>query len=88
MQIQIIVSGIVQGVFYRAFAKRAADEMEIKGSVRNLPDNRVEVYAEGDEATLERFVEILKRGPPKSKVHDVSVKQTDGHKFDGFEIVK
>ena len=51
-----LVSGTVQGVGYRAFARRAALELGIRGHARNLPDGRVEVLACGEAAALEEFV--------------------------------
>lgn len=68
-----LVSGRVQGVFYRATAARFALELRIRGYARNLPDGRVEVLACGDEAAVERFVERLWTGSSASKVTAVEV---------------
>jgi acylphosphatase len=69
----IVVSGSVQGVGYRAFARRAALELDVRGYARNLPDGRVEVLACGETAALDAFVARLREGPTWSRVTDVSV---------------
>jgi len=68
-----LVSGTVQGVGYRAFARRAALELGIRGHARNLPDGRVEVLACGEAAALEEFVARLRTGPAWSRVTDVAL---------------
>ena len=65
------VSGIVQGVGYRAFTKRKAKELGLKGYVRNLPDGRVEFYAEGEEEKLLSLLKELQKGPFFAKVEKV-----------------
>ncbi len=59
----IVVSGSVQGVGYRAFARRAALALGIRGHAINLPDGRVEVLACGETAALDAFVTQLRAGP-------------------------
>lgn len=65
------ISGRVQSVGYRAFTKSRAKFLKLKGFVRNLPDGRVEVYAEGDEEALLKLIEHLKEGPYFAEVRDV-----------------
>ncbi len=65
------VSGRVQGVGYRAFTRDAAKKLGLKGFVRNLPDGRVEVYAEGEEERLKELLEKLYQGPFFAKVTNV-----------------
>jgi acylphosphatase len=65
------ISGRVQGVGYRAFTRNKAKLLGLKGFVRNLPDGRVEVYAEGDREKLIGFLDYLKKGPFFAKVTDV-----------------
>jgi acylphosphatase len=65
------ISGIVQGVGYRAFTRKKAKELGLKGFVRNLPDGRVEVYAEGPYEALLSLLEELKRGPFFARVEKV-----------------
>jgi acylphosphatase len=68
---RFIVSGRVQGVFYRASAARRARELKITGHARNLPDGRVEVLAFGTPESLHEFCEWLWIGSSASKVTNV-----------------
>jgi acylphosphatase len=68
-----LVSGRVQGVFYRGATAQRARELGIRGHARNLPDGRVEVLACGDEAAVETFVSWLWTGSSASKVSGVEV---------------
>lgn len=68
-----LVSGRVQGVFYRATAARRAQELRIRGYARNLPDGRVEVLALGEDAAVDEFVRWLWTGSSASKVSAVEV---------------
>lgn len=70
---EILVSGRVQGVYYRAFAQHAAQRLGLTGFCRNLPDGRVEVLAEGDRDVIEVLIEQLRIGPPSAKVEDLKV---------------
>ena len=65
---RFLISGHVQGVGYRFFALRAAARHEITGTVRNLPDGRVEVIAEGDREAIEGFRNELATGPYLARV--------------------
>ena len=72
-EVEVLVYGRVQGVFYRAFAARQAQALGLTGYVRNLyGGNAVEVRAEGERVKLERLVELLKTGPPAAKVEKIS----------------
>jgi acylphosphatase len=68
-----LVSGRVQGVFYRATAAQRASELGVTGHARNLPDGRVEVFACAEETKMQRFIEALWAGSPASKVTGVEV---------------
>lgn len=63
----------MQGVGYRYFAKRKADLYGLTGYVRNLPDGRVEVYAEGEPEVLAEFERELWKGPMLARVENVEV---------------
>jgi len=69
----IIVSGLVQGVGFRYFARASALRTGVVGWVRNASDGTVEAYAEGTEDRLKQFIQALHRGPTYSQVSDVAV---------------
>jgi acylphosphatase len=69
----IHVSGRVQGVGYRDFAQRRAENLQLKGYARNLADGRVEIEVEGERAKIEEFIQLLRQGPPRSKVSSIDV---------------
>ncbi|MEJ5993482.1 acylphosphatase [Pedobacter sp. Du54] len=87
-QINIKVKGKVQGVFFRASTKAVADQMGIKGLVRNEKDGSVYIEAEGDEITLAMFLEWCHEGPEKSVVENVVVEDGDVKNYRNFEVVK
>jgi acylphosphatase len=70
---RFLVSGRVQGVGFRFFAQDIARREGLMGVVRNLPDGRLEVVAEGDEASLTRLEGALRQGPSHARVTDVEV---------------
>ena len=70
---EIFVSGDVQGVGYRFFTQRVAEELKLSGWVRNLADGRVQVEAEGPRACVEELLARLRVGPRLSSVTDVAV---------------
>jgi acylphosphatase len=82
-----LVSGRVQGVGFRFFVLRHAGLEGLHGWVRNLPDGRVEIRAEGEREALERFERHIAQGPPRSRIE--AFESTDvgatGHET-GFSI--
>lgn len=66
-----VISGDVQGVGYRFFAQRVAARHQVVGYVRNLPDGRVEVHAEGTPESIEGFKHDIAAGPQFSRVEQV-----------------
>ena len=68
-----MIAGRVQGVGFRYFTEAAAVREGILGWVRNTPDGRVEISAEGDAEALERFERVLSHGPPHARVERVDV---------------
>lgn len=77
MCLLVRVSGTVQGVGYRAFARSAARELEIRGHAHNLPDGSVEVLACGSEAALQDLLARLRTGPRWSQVTNVVTERVD-----------
>ena len=80
------VSGRVQGVGFRAFVADAARAEGLGGWVKNLPDGRVQVQAEGDKDALSRFEWRLWQGPPLSRVDDVASEDVVPAGAAGFRI--
>ncbi|GGQ84995.1 acylphosphatase [Kitasatospora griseola] len=70
---RVLVSGTVQGVFFRDSCRRAAAQAGVVGWVRNLPDGRVEAVFEGDDAPVEEMVAWMRHGPPRAVVKHVEV---------------
>lgn len=83
---RFLVGGRVQGVGFRYFALRQARAIGIRGWVRNLPDGRVEVHAEGAETALRRFAAALRQGPPLSRVEEVTETAAAGEGAAAFDI--
>jgi acylphosphatase len=74
---RFVVSGKVQGVFFRASTVRIAGQLKLRGFARNLPDGRVEVLAVGDAASLEALTAWLQTGPPLARVTGVTGQDED-----------
>ncbi len=72
-QAHIVVSGMVQGIGYRFFVTRLAAALGLAGWVKNLPDGRVEITAEGDRSLIESMIRDLKTGHPYASVKAVAV---------------
>jgi len=66
-----VISGRVQAVGYRFFAERWANQLGLRGYVKNLPDGTVEVYAIGEDISLEEFKRRLTEGPRSARVTGV-----------------
>ncbi|MCA9836092.1 MAG: acylphosphatase [Trueperaceae bacterium] len=71
--INVLISGEVQGVGYRAFVKRHALDMGLTGYAENLSDGRVEVVAEGPESELEHLLIMLRKGPAHAVVSNLEI---------------
>lgn len=87
-RLHVYVSGRVQGVGFRAFIKRNAKELSLKGWVKNLPDGRVETIVEGKKGEIKRFIKILKEGSNRSRIEDIDIKKEDyKDSFSDFKII-
>lgn len=69
--LRLVVSGNVQGVYYRAWTESAALELGLSGWVRNLPSGQVEIFAEGDPERLRELAAKCRRGPERAQVSGV-----------------
>jgi acylphosphatase len=81
-----LVSGRVQGVGFRFFARRAAESAGVAGWARNLPDGRVETVVEGEDSSVERYLEKIRRGPMGGRVDAVEVEDLAPEGMKGFRI--
>lgn len=84
----IIVTGKVQGVFFRATAKKIAKSLELTGWVKNTADGDVEIVASGSEKKLSDFEEWCKIGPPQAEVENVSIRPGADEGCESFKILK
>jgi acylphosphatase len=82
----VLITGKVQGVYYRASAKDKAIALGLSGFVRNEPDGSVYLEAEGNEEKVKALVEWCKLGPPSAIVERVDVTAGAVAGFNGFEI--
>lgn len=71
-RIRAIISGTVQGVFYRASAQNEAKKLGLTGFVRNLPDGSVELEVQGDATDVDTLLDWCRQGPPGAEVKRVS----------------
>lgn len=85
--VHLIVSGKVQGVFFRKHTKRMADHFQICGTVQNLPDGSVEIFAEGEQLQVQKFVDWCKSGPDRANVSSVDIHETAVKNYSDFRII-
>lgn len=86
--VHLIITGKVQGVFFRASAKEKAESLGIKGWVKNTPQGDVEIIAGGDQMSIDTFIDWCRQGPSKARVVDVVVNEVEEGQFDGFRITR
>ena len=84
---RVYVEGRVQGVFYRANTKAMAEKLGVNGWVRNLPDGRVEIFAEGSYEAVGALVGWALRGPRHARVERLVAEKAECVGYEGFEIL-
>ena len=84
--IRCLVSGRVQGVYYRSATRARAEALAIDGWVRNLPDGRVEVVAAGSAQAVGALARWLWEGPPAARVEAVRIEEWTEPVASGFAI--
>ncbi len=85
--VHLIISGIVQGVYYRASTRDAAQRLGLKGWVRNMPDGKVEAVFEGPKDKLLKVIEWCHEGPAGARVTHIDEKWDDyTGKFGSFDV--
>jgi acylphosphatase len=86
-RVHVFISGRVQGVFFREYTRRKAEELGVKGWVRNLSDGRVEAVFEGEDEAVDEIVRWCWEGSPYSNVSNVEAREEAyTGEFERFEI--
>jgi acylphosphatase len=83
---RLLISGHVQGVFFRDTCRRMAERLGVSGWVRNLSDGSVEAVFEGADGEVGRLMEWSRHGPPRAVVEDVLVQSEPPEGISGFQI--
>ncbi len=88
-QVHLLIKGKVQGVWYRKSTKIKSDELGVKGSVQNLPDGSVEVYAVGEQTKIDLLIEWARQGPKLAMVDSVTIRELKTpQQFLDFKIIR
>jgi len=83
----LIITGLVQGVWYRASARDEARSLGLVGWVRNTHDGSVEAVAEGPKENIEKFIAWCRKGPPHARVQNIEVnRQSPTGEFREFRV--
>jgi acylphosphatase len=86
-KVKILVTGRVQGVYFRMFTQNKAKQFGIKGHARNLPDGRVEIIAEADHGSIEQLIKWCHKGPVTARVDHVEMTELEPDEvLTSFEI--
>ena len=80
----IVVTGRVQGVFYRAAMREQAERLEVTGWVRNEPDGTVTAHLEGSPGAVAELLDWCESGPPAAQVDEVRTHRAEVTRANGF----
>lgn len=83
---RLLVSGIVQGVFFRDSARRVARDNQLAGSARNLPDGTLEIVLEGSEGSVAEVIAWTRNGPDLARVEEVEIVDEEPQGLTDFTI--
>ncbi|HMP98347.1 MAG TPA: acylphosphatase [Cyclobacteriaceae bacterium] len=83
---KLIIKGKVQGVFFRATAFELATQLGLKGFAMNLPSGDVHIEAEGDEVSLEEFINWCHQGPEHARVEEVIKEEQALQQYKSFAV--
>lgn len=82
----LLIKGRVQGIFYRATAKKVAKNLEITGWIKNINDGNVEALVTGTELLMQNFIAWCRSGPQGAHVTDVIISEQPETEFEKFTI--
>jgi len=83
---RVYITGSVQGVFFRKFLEEKANELGLRGFVRNLDDGRIEIIIEGKDDNVKQMLDICEKGNPHTDVKGIQVEELRHQGFEGFKI--
>ena len=86
--LNITVKGKVQGVFYRASTKAVADQLGVRGTIKNDSNGDVIIEAEADKSTLDLFLDWCHEGPQDAQVTTVETNEGELKNYRNFEVLK
>ena len=84
--VHLFVHGRVQGVFFRASTRKAAEDLELTGWVKNCDDGSVEIHAEGSREKLEELIAWCRQGPPMASVSKIDLNWIEAEGLSSFDI--
>ena len=85
--LKIIITGTVQGVFFRKFIQEKAEQLGLNGFIRNLDDGNVEVIIEGKDEAVNLMLDFCKQGPDHAEVRGIEHSEMKHQGFDSFKIL-
>lgn len=80
------LTGLVQGVFFRAWTRDEARRLRVNGWVRNCDDGSVDAHLEGEEAAVNRLIERMRNGSPGARVDNIDIEESGLENLDRFEV--
>ncbi|HXR84762.1 MAG TPA: acylphosphatase [Hanamia sp.] len=86
--VHLLISGKVQGVFFRESARKLAEKLNLKGWIRNRNDEKVEAVISGDENDVNDFINWCHTGPERAEVTQVIVSKQPETSFEKFKIIR
>ena len=88
LQVHVVISGRVQGVWYRASTKQKAEELGLRGWVKNTQEGNVEAVFEGSEAAIDEMIAWCRKGPALAHVTNVNViEKRQGNQYTDFTVL-
>jgi len=86
--VRLVISGRVQGVWYRGSMEETARRLGVAGWVKNCSNGNVEAVAEGEPAAIDALIAWCWKGPPAARVNDVAVHEEPAQGLTGFRIAR
>ena len=83
---RVRITGRVQGVFFRAWTRQQAEQLDVHGWIRNCPDGSVEAHLEGQQGSIDQLIQLLRRGPSGARVEDVDITDAKVENADWFAV--